>query len=244
MTTADTYISKKKDGLPSKDDDDWIKTALDSLTNKQAALFKRWVNCFVPGMKTTKSRLIVLTPLRLLCIRKKKFGRSIHKIVRLMDFVVVDVNDQKSEKETLVTIDTCSFPADSSLTQSRQAKSLKTLQLQFYFVKDIDKEFLEMLQWCLYILTRGLPPRFEPKLNIPLSYRKKIEDTVMPVQYVVDRYVSSCDAQNANRNAGVAAFGSVVDFVLNLNNSDIFDLRTAFLVAKRSNHSNFGLSAT
>ncbi|ETO25607.1 hypothetical protein RFI_11529 [Reticulomyxa filosa] len=154
MNSTDTYISKKKDGLPSKDDEEWVKSTLNSLTSKQTALFKRWVNARVPGMKEPKSRLVVLTPLRLLCVRKRPFGRSIHKIMRVIDFVGIDVNENGSDKETIVTIDTCSFAPDNSITQARQAKNLKTLQFYFHFPKDIDKEFLEILQWflCLFYL--------------------------------------------------------------------------------------------
>ncbi|ETO25608.1 hypothetical protein RFI_11530, partial [Reticulomyxa filosa] len=86
---------------------------------------------------------------------------------------------------------------------------------------------------CLYILTRGLPSRFEPKLNIPVNYRKKIEDVALPGQFVIDRYVASCDAQNANRNAGIPAFQSVVDFVLNQENTGTFDLGRALLGHKK-----------
>ncbi|ETO22433.1 hypothetical protein RFI_14768 [Reticulomyxa filosa] len=146
MSGGDAYISKKKDGLPSKDDEEWIQNTLDSFTNRQTALFKRWVSCKLPGVKETKNRLIVLTPLRFLCIRKRAFGRSIHKIIRVIDFIGIEV-DGSNDKDTAVTIETCPFAVDNSIIQSRQSKSVQVLQYQFRFLKDIDKEFLDILQW-------------------------------------------------------------------------------------------------
>ncbi|ETO03684.1 hypothetical protein RFI_33718, partial [Reticulomyxa filosa] len=51
--------------------------------------------------------------------------------------------------------------------------------------------------------------------------------------FVIDRYVASCDAQNANRNAGIAALESVIEFVLNQVSTEVFDVDKAFHGTKR-----------
>lgn len=126
------------------------------------------------------------------------------------------------------------------MAKSRATKnisSLKAESIKLFFKKDIEREFLDILQWCLFILTRGLPKVFLPELAIPEALTKKISDPVGPGQFVIDRYVANCDAQVANRGAGIPALESVIDFVLN--KIDTFDVFEAFKGNKKLEYLQF-----
>ena len=71
MATFSTYQSKKRDGLPSKDDAKWVEELLGKFMNRQTALFMRWLNVKLPLKKDDRERLIIITPLRIILIKKK-----------------------------------------------------------------------------------------------------------------------------------------------------------------------------
>ena len=79
------YISSKKDGLPEKDDFKFVGSLLSSFMNPQTALFQRWCEVKLPKTKDLKRRLIILTPLRFIIIRKRTFGRSVQKKIPLIN---------------------------------------------------------------------------------------------------------------------------------------------------------------
>ena len=76
-----------------------------------------------------------------------------------------------------------------SVTMARDAKGLKKHKFEFIFKNDIINEFLEVLQWSLFILTRSLPDAFKPIIEIPEKFQKTINDPVPPGQFVIDRFV-------------------------------------------------------
>eukprot|EP01084_Bolivina_argentea_P239871 403074_1 len=94
--------------------------------------------------------------------------------------------------------------------------------------KDIDREFLDILQWSLFIVTRGLPNKFKPKIKIPDTFKNDISDPVGPGQFVIDRYVAYCDAQNKNSGAGIAASEEIIEYTLGSVTSGVFDINLAF----------------
>ena len=94
--------------------------------------------------------------------------------------------------------------------------------------KDIDREFLDILQWSLFIVTRGLPRRFKPAISIPDSFQNDISDPVGPAQFVIDRYVAYCDAQSKNSGAGISASEKLIDYTLSSVDCGVFDVNMAF----------------
>lgn len=178
-----TYQSKSKEGLPQKDDVKWVSELLSRFMNRQTALFQRWINVDLPGKKVTKSRLVVITPLRLLFIRKKTFGRAVHSKYRIVDFYNIAIDELSAADITKCQIKTCAYPPELSMSRSREKQNQTELnvdRITLHLPKDIDREFLDILQWCLFILTRGLPLKFKPTSVFPPNFLKKINDPVGP----------------------------------------------------------------
>ncbi len=61
---------------------------------------------------------------------------------------------------------------------------------KYFYQKDIDREFLDILQWSLFIVTRGLPNKFKPKINIPNTFKNDISDPVGPVNIYLIIYAN------------------------------------------------------
>ena len=119
MASFNSYQSKLLDGLPSKDDGKWVEELLDKFMNPQTALFMRWLTLKLPNKKDTKTRLVVVTPLRIILIKNKTFGRSVHRKYRIIDIISVTVNDDDSAV-TECRITHCDFPPELSISRSRE----------------------------------------------------------------------------------------------------------------------------
>ena len=182
MASFSTYQSKLRDGLPSKDDGKWVEELLDKFMNRQTALFMRWLTLKLPNKKDTKTRLVVVTPLRIILIKNKTFGRSVHRKYRIIDIVSVAVRDG-DPAVTECEITHCDFPPELSVSRSREKlknDEYESSSVTLFLPKDIDREFLDILQWSLFIVTRGLPARFKPAISIPDAFKNEISDPVGP----------------------------------------------------------------
>ena len=79
--------------------------------------------------------------------------------------------------------------------------------------------------------------KYKPQVDIPPSFQKEINDPVGPGQFVIDRYVASCDSQNQNRGAGIPALENVIDYVFN--KLGVFDVFEAFKGDKKIDYLQF-----
>ena len=180
MASFSTYQSKLRTGLPSKEDGKWVEELLGKFMNRQTALFMRWLHLKLPAKKENRERLVVITPLRIILIKTKTFGRSVHRKYRIIDIISVKVDDT-NEKHTECQITHCDFPPELSISRSREklkSKECETSSVTIYLPKDIDREFLDILQWSLFIVTRGLPNKFKfsqltfSKIRMSGSFKK------------------------------------------------------------------------
>eukprot|EP01084_Bolivina_argentea_P135201 238295_1 len=128
---------------------------------------------------------------------------------------------------------------------SHNSDNLEHDILDIYFEsKDVAKEFLDILQFYLFTLYRGVPCEYKPKIEIipnalnddTIQYiesdiiisddkkkqKKNQKYPFVPSQVFIDRYVAYCDAQK------IQALDSVIDYVIHTNNDDIFDVAAAF----------------
>lgn len=147
--------------------------------------------------------------------------------------------DDAPGDHTKCIIESMNFLPNLSIAASRDPTSnqFKKERFELLLPKDIDREFCDILQWCLFILTRGLPDKYKPKVEIPPSFQKEINDPVGPGQFVIDRYVASCDSQNQNRGAGIPALENVIDYVFN--KLGVFDVFEAFKGDKKIEYLQF-----
>jgi len=134
---------------------------------------------------------------------------------------------------------------------------IDTDTLHIYFESaDVAQEFLDILQFYLFTLYRGVPIEYKPKVEIipnilageyvdgalssddemksnkpnTRSPKRKTKYPFVPSQVFIDRYVAYCDAQR------IPALDSVIDYVIHTNDNDIFDVAAAFshhLVSQR-----------
>eukprot|EP01084_Bolivina_argentea_P135205 238300_1 len=128
---------------------------------------------------------------------------------------------------------------------SHNSDNLEHDILDIYFEsKDVAKEFLDILQFYLFTLYRGVPCEYKPKIEIipnalnddTIQYiesdiiisddkkkqKKNQKYPFVPSQVFIDRYVAYCDAQK------IQALDSVIDYVIRTNNDNIFDVAAAF----------------
>eukprot|EP01083_Nonionella_stella_P209103 758280_1 len=115
MASFSTYQSKLRDGLPTKDDANWVEELLGKFMNRQTPLFMRWLNIKLPTKKDNRNRLVVITPLRIILIKTKTFGRSVHRKYRIIDIIGVNVNNNDN-KYTECIITQCDFPPELSIS--------------------------------------------------------------------------------------------------------------------------------
>eukprot|EP01083_Nonionella_stella_P314263 1131504_1 len=235
MASFSTYQSQLRTGLPTREDGEWVEQLLGKFMNRQTALFLRWLDISLPSKKELRKRLVVITPLRIILIKTKTFGRSVHRKYRIIDITSVQVAENKDTTDCIIR--QCDFPPELSLSRSREKLKNKEFAegaITIVLPKDIDREFLDILQWSLFIVTRGLPKKFRPKISIPKTFENEISDPVGPAQFVIDRYVAYCDAQTKNSGAGIAASESLIEYTLGSVASGVFDVNLAFNATKRN----------
>ena len=160
-----------------------LNELLGKFQNRQTSLFMRWLQVKLPLKKENRERLIIITPLRIILIKKKAFGRSVHRKYRIIDILSVIVDDESNSKHSECILGHCDFEPTLSISRSREKlknKLIQKNQIIIYLPKDIDREFLDVLQWSFSVVTRGLPSKFQPVLKIPDKFKNIISDPVGP----------------------------------------------------------------
>ena len=105
-----------------------------------------------------------------------------HRKYRIIDILSVSV-DCSNPKQTECTLLHCDFPPELSISRAREKLKNGIIQsgnIIIHLPQDIDREFLDVLQWSFSVVTRGLPKKFQPKLSIPERFQNPISDPVGP----------------------------------------------------------------